>query len=158
VSPTTAAHVQDDLGADVAVILDGGPCAVGVESTIVDCSGDAPTILRPGGVPREAIEAVLDGAVPLAARVGGAPGTLPSHYRPHARLEIVAPESLGERRRALVAEGRTVGVLIDVDAAHLYARLREADAHGVEVILAVLPDEVGLGTAVADRLRRAADP
>jgi L-threonylcarbamoyladenylate synthase len=158
VSPTTAAHVQADLGSDVGVILDGGPCALGIESTIVDCSSDDPVILRPGGVPREAVEAVLGRTVPLDDRRGGAPGTLPAHYRPQARVEIVAPDAVGERRRTLVAEGLTVGILVGVEAPHLYARLRDADANGFDVILAVLPDEVGLGTAVADRLRRAATP
>ncbi len=158
VSPTTAAHVRDDLGSDVGVILDGGPCAVGVESTIVDCSADEPAILRPGGVPREAVEAVLGRSVPFADRRGGAPGTLASHYRPRARVEVVTSDRLGERRRELAAEGHTVGVLVGVEAAHLYARLRESDAAGVDVILTVLPEEVGLGAAVADRLRRAAAP
>jgi L-threonylcarbamoyladenylate synthase len=157
VSPTTAAHVREDLGADVGVILDGGPCAVGVESTIVDCAGAEPVILRPGGVPREAVEAVLGKRVPMERGVaGGAPGTLAAHYRPQARVEIVTADAVGARRRALSEEGRSVGVLVGVEAPHLYARLREADAAGFDVILAVLPDEVGLGAAVADRLRRAA--
>ncbi len=156
VSPTTAAHVRDDLGSDVGVILDGGPSALGVESTIVDWTAGDPVILRPGGVPREAVEAVLGRAVPIDDRRGAAPGTLASHYRPQARVEIVTSDRVGERRRALVDEGRTVGVLVGVEAPHLYARLREADTAGFDVILAVLPEEVGLGAAVADRLRRAA--
>ena len=90
VSPTTAADVRADLGDDVDVVLDGGPCRVGIESTIVDCSRPEPAILRLGGVPREAIESKLAREVPLltdgAVR---APGTLLAHYAPRARVELV---------------------------------------------------------------------
>jgi L-threonylcarbamoyladenylate synthase len=156
VSPTTAEHVRADLGTDVDVVLDGGPCAIGVESTIVDCTDGGVRILRPGGVPREGVEAVLGRHVEIAAVSGGAPGTLPMHYAPDARVELVDADALTARRAALTAEGAHVVVLAGVDAAHLYARLRDADASGADVVLAVLPSEDGLGAAVADRLRRAA--
>lgn len=156
VSPTTAEHVRADLGSDVDLVLDGGPCAIGVESTIVDCTGAAVRILRPGGVPREGIEAVLGQPVDIAAVSSGAPGTLPVHYAPTARVEIVDADELTARRAELTAQGAHVVVLAGVDAAHLYARLRDADASGADVVLAVLPAEDGLGAAVADRLRRAA--
>jgi L-threonylcarbamoyladenylate synthase len=199
VSPTTAAHVRADLGADVDLVLDGGPCAVGVESTIVDVSRGAPRVLRLGGLSVEALSEVLgqrldttvatSGGVPageLPAGVEGpsgsaalntpAPGTLPSHYAPEARVEVLAAPAVATRAAALLAEGRRVGVLAPrrieglpsgVDALPpaggaaayaqcLYQRLREADRRGLDVLLAVPPPERGIGAAVADRLRRAA--
>src|SRR5215218_3390648 len=106
VSPTTAADVLDDLGDDVDVILDGGPSRVGVESTIVDCSRPEPAILRLGGVPRERVEELLDRPVPLLDRGEvRAPGTLESHYAPHARVEVADPDSLAD----LLAEARERG-------------------------------------------------
>ena len=90
VSPTTAAHVRADLGNEVDLILDGGPCTIGVESTIVDVTVDPPALLRPGGVPLEALEAIVGG--PVLTEDGGvsrAPGMLASHYAPLARVEVV---------------------------------------------------------------------
>jgi len=177
VSPTSAAHVAADLGDAVDYIVDGGPCQVGVESTIVDLSAGAPSLLRPGGVPREAIEAVL-GCRLVTGAATPAPGTLPSHYAPRTRVVTAAADRLAEVAAAaappvailapasLVAgavlpAGVTVAPLPDAadDAARdLYAILRDLDGRGFATIVAVLPDEVGLGTAVADRLRRAAGP
>ncbi len=176
VSPTTAEHVRADLGDEVDFILDGGPCEVGVESTIVDLSGEVPAVLRPGGVPLEALEAALGRT--LTVRAHGdvrAPGMLPSHYAPRAGLELVAPDQLVSRAAVLAGEGRRVALLapagvpvpagatlfdIPADAAGyaraLYARLRDIDAAGFEVIVAAPPPESGLGLAVRDRLRRAA--
>ena len=191
VSPTTAAHVRADLGTDVDLVLDGGPCSVGVESTIVDLSQGAPRVLRLGGLSVDELAAVL--GHPLDARVatGGAglsgdgaaapsitpaPGTLPSHYAPEARVEVLAVEAVAGRARELLGEGRLVGLLAPrrieglprgVDALPpaggaqayakcLYQRLREADRRGLDVLLAVPPPETGIGAAVADRLRRAA--
>lgn len=164
VSPTTAQHVRDDLGTDVDVILDGGPCTVGVESTIVDVTGAQPVILRVGGVGADRL-AELVGA-PLAQRTSGevaAPGTLASHYAPDARVELVASAGgVAARAEHLRADGLTVAILdAPTDAAAyarvLYQRLRELDRPGVDVILAVPPaDTTGIGAAVVDRLRRAA--
>jgi L-threonylcarbamoyladenylate synthase len=173
VSPTTAADVRADLGPDVDVVLDGGPCRVGVESTIVDCSRPEPVILRLGGVTRERVEALLGRPIPL--RDGGevrAPGTLSSHYAPHARVELSDRSSLADRVAAARANGERVGVIggeapagvvalgiptDDDDYAHdLYRMLRDADARGLDRVIAVVPDADGLGAAVADRLRRAA--
>jgi L-threonylcarbamoyladenylate synthase len=177
VSPTRAEHVRADLGAAVDMILDGGPCPVGVESTIVDCSGVDPRVLRPGGVPVESLEAVLgyklDVITDMSVR---APGMLASHYAPSAQVEVLPAEAVSTRAHELVAQGVRVGVLAPgrvtglpggvealpptgsavVYAQCLYQRLREADRRGVEVLLAVPPPERGIGTAVADRLRRAA--
>ena len=163
VSPTTAQHVRDDLDGDVDLVLDGGPCAVGVESTIVDVTGDVPAVLRVGGVSEERL-AELTGA-PLARRVSGevaAPGTLPAHYAPDARVELFEDAAgMQERAAVLRTAGTRVGVIegsgdTDDDARHLYERMRALDAAGVEVILAVVPPDRGIGAAVADRLRRAA--
>jgi len=179
VSPTTAEHVLAELGDEVDLILDGGPCAVGVESTIVDLTGPAPRLLRPGGVPREELERVLGVPVPLATQATDvrAPGMLASHYAPRAGLALVAePELAAEAARRLAA-GLKVAVLapastampsgvlrveVPPDAAGfarvLYASLREADALGADLILAAPPPESGLGLAVRDRLTRAAAP
>jgi L-threonylcarbamoyladenylate synthase len=178
VSPTTAAHVRADLGSEVRVVLDGGPCRVGVESTIVDVSGGEPAILRVGGVSRSAIERVLGRKCVL--RTTGeiaAPGTPASHYSPRAEVELVEAGAVGERARELTARGRRAGLLVmtpvppelpgalvvldapvDVEeyARVLYARLREADEHGLDVLLVVIPPASdGLGAAIADRVCRA---
>jgi L-threonylcarbamoyladenylate synthase len=174
VSPTTAADVRADLGGDVDLVLDGGPCRVGVESTIVDCTGPRPAILREGGVPRGRVEALLGVTVPLLT--GGeiaAPGTLASHYAPRARVELTDRAEIEEHAMAAIARGERVGVIgappadarvvglgapADVEryAHDLYAMLRAADARELDVVLAVVPDGTGLAAAVADRLRRAA--
>lgn len=183
VSPTTAAHVLADLGADVDVVLDGGACTVGVESTIVDCSGDEVLVLRQGGVSVEALTAVLGfrprietvSAAPGEAR---APGMLAAHYAPSAQVIICAPDLVVAEAVALSAEddrGVVIGVLApgsvdglpvgvielepagDADryASVLYDRLRQADRLGITHLLCVPPPAVGLGAAVLDRLQRA---
>jgi L-threonylcarbamoyladenylate synthase len=179
VSPTTAADAVAELGDRVDFVLDGGPCRVGVESTIVDLSSGEPAILRPGGVTREALEEALGRPIPV--REGGpvrVPGQHAVHYAPAAAVELVAGAAARGRAAELAARGRRVAVITigvvplpgldpsvlrvelpDVEAGgarHLYTSLREADRLGVEVVLAVPPATVGLGLAVADRLRRAA--
>lgn len=159
VSPTTADHVRQDLGGDVDLVLDGGPCRIGVESTIVNLTSGGPEILRPGGVPREDLESALGVPVPLrgdgAVRV---PGVLESHYAPRARVEVHPEADLKARSELLASQGRTVAELTraDIAADRLYAALRRADADGVDVVLAPRPEGKGLGLAVADRLRKAA--
>ena len=177
VSPTTADHVVADLGHDVDYILDGGACSVGVESTIVDLSRGAPVLLRPGGMPREAIEALIGPLRAADDEAPAAPGTLASHYAP--RAEVYAVELVDVPRAVAAAKGR-VGILApasafaawgdlvgeryplpdDVEgmARGLYAALRDLDARGVDVVIAALPPAAGLGEAVGDRLRRAAGP
>jgi L-threonylcarbamoyladenylate synthase len=177
ISPTTADHVLADLGDDVDYVLDGGECEVGVESTIVDLTGPVPVLRRPGGAPR----AELEGALGVRLAEPAAPkysGSQPSHYAPGARVIAVAPDQLAAAVRAedglvavlapasvlaaagLPASVRTLALPDDLDdaARRLYAALRELDATGVDVIVAALPPEVGLGEAIADRLRRAAGP
>ncbi len=179
VSPTRAEHVREDLGDRVDFILDGGPCSIGVESTIVDLSSGEPAILRPGGVTREQLEAVLGQSVPL--RSGGpvrSPGQHALHYAPQAEVIVVAGDEIPKRTADLIAAGRRVVVLgnpaavklpgsveilplpdslADV-ARSLYELLREVDRRGYEVALVTLPPDEGIGLAIADRLRRAAGP
>lgn len=177
VSPTRASDVRADLGDDVDMILDGGPCTVGVESTIVDCTSEPPVILRLGGVPREAVEGLLDVAVPvLDTGAIAAPGTHAAHYAPRTQVRVLTDAEVLERAGSLLRCGRRVGLLAmsppenppeglvvleppaDVDdyARVLYRRLREADARALDDLLVVPPPPTGIGAAVADRLRRAA--
>ena len=165
VSPTTAAHVRADLGADVDLVLDGGPCAIGVESTIVDCTSDPPTLLRHGAVTIEELSATAGVAViEGTAGPSRAPGMLESHYAPAAAVELVSDGAAAAARAAVVrAEGRAVDVLDPgpdgaAYARHLYEWLREADARGLEVLVVVPPPDTGLGAAVNERLRKAAGP
>ncbi len=177
VSPTTAEHVVADLGDDVGYVLDGGPCDVGVESTIVDLSRDRAVLLRPGGMPRDAIEAITGPLAAADAAAPAAPGTLASHYAPRAQVIAVA---LDEVPAAVAASHGRIAVLAPAHAfarwpelrvhAHalpdddagmaraLYAALRDLDAAGVDVVIAALPPAAGLGEAVGDRLLRAAGP
>ncbi|MEU8983099.1 L-threonylcarbamoyladenylate synthase [Streptomyces sp. NPDC048309] len=180
VSPTTADHVRAELGAAVDFVLDGGPCEVGVESTIVDTTGEIPSILRPGGVTREDLKAVLGFpiVVPSTSRVR-VPGQHPSHYAPRARVILVEPQKVAAEAQLAQELGHQVGVLLPpslADApvkAHavvalpastaayargLYGFLRELDQRGCDLIVASLPVEERLGLAIANRLRRAAGP
>ncbi|MEW6642007.1 MAG: L-threonylcarbamoyladenylate synthase [Pseudomonadota bacterium] len=179
VSPTTAAHVAGDLTGRIDLIVDGGAVMVGVESTIVACL-DAPTLLRPGGVPREAIEAVLgerladagpeahggaDGPQPLA------PGMLTSHYAPRTRVRLdatsLAPgEALlafgptaipGAEHAAATLNLSAAGDLVEA-AAHLFGHLRALDRASASGIAVMPIPPGGLGEAINDRLRRAAAP
>lgn len=173
VSPTTARHVVDDLGDLVDAVLDGGPCSVGVESTIVDCRRSSATILREGGVPREDISAELGAhgftlsgssspTAPSTDTSAIAPGMLVSHYAPRARVEVFEDEQDLERRSLeLTTRGVPHSRLPHPDdvalySRNLYASLRSCDSTGAQVILALLPIPHGLGAAVRDRLRKAA--
>lgn len=186
VSPTSAGHVQADLGSDVDVLLDGGDCGVGVESTILDLSGEAPILLRPGGVTVERVESLLGVSVGHRAAAGvRAPGMLASHYAPRARVELLARGALGSRALELARAGQRVTVLLPLGddrdelrderkepgvlvldlgkseeeaAQRLYAALRQADLDRADVVLASLPEARGLGAALADRLTKAAGP
>ncbi|MFO0912474.1 MAG: L-threonylcarbamoyladenylate synthase [Pirellulales bacterium] len=161
VSPTTAEHVRRDLGSDVDLVLDGGPCRVGVESTVVDCTGVVPRILRPGGVTREALIETLGMDVPVVQRSDvRAPGQLPTHYAPRAQVMLVAVDELSERVDLLRQTGQRVVVLTEAELApeRLFAALREADESGADWIVAVPPAPSGVGLAVLDRLQKAAAP
>ncbi|NWG92710.1 MAG: threonylcarbamoyl-AMP synthase [Parvularculaceae bacterium] len=170
VSPTTAEHVRESLGERIALILDGGPCSVGVESTIVRIDGARAALLRPGGIPRDAIERVIGGKLDAATGAIEAPGMMQSHYATRAplRLDAAAPRE----DEAFIAFGPAgdhahmlnlseTGDLVEA-AANLFAHLRAADfmvsSSGLRgVAVAPVPDH-GLGEAINDRLKRAAAP
>lgn len=178
VSPTTARHVLDHLAGQVDLVLDGGPCPVGVESTIVSFAAATPALLRHGGLPQEEIEAwigpLATAAVP-ASSTPSAPGMLPQHYAPRTRLRLVsespAPPAHPRTRVGLLAF-QTVpapGAFAAVEvlsargdlreaAARLFGALRRLDERQLDLILAESVPEIGLGRAINDRLRRAAGP
>ncbi|MGO4704667.1 L-threonylcarbamoyladenylate synthase [Microvirga sp. 2MCAF38] len=172
VSPTNADHVLSDLDRRIDAVLDGGSTQVGVESTIIACLGDAPRLLRPGGVPREAVEELIGRkleATSAEAENPLAPGMLASHYAPHARVRLNA--TLIERGEAALLFGGSVPSGLDgaraalnlsengdpkEAAAHLFSYLRQLDASGAAVIAVAPVPETGLGEAINDRLKRAA--
>lgn len=172
VSPTTAAHVREDLGSDVDLILDGGPCGVGIESSIVDLSRGKPALLRPGGISAVALEAALGEA--LGAPDAEAPrvsGSLPAHYAPRTPARLVTSEAL-QAEIARLGNSAAVLALSPPDervdfwlrlpmepqayAQKLYAALRELDAAGCAMLLIESPPATPEWRAVLDRLRRAA--
>jgi L-threonylcarbamoyladenylate synthase len=166
VSPTTAQHVLDDLGARLDpvcdVILDGGPSPIGVESTIVDCTTHPPQLLRPGGIPAEDVERLLDLALGAVTGPVRAAGMLASHYAPRASLMVVPSRAAADGQAAALERAGLRVVVIDhggdlvAYARDLYADLRAADDRGADRIVAVLPPATGLGHAVRDRLAKAA--
>jgi L-threonylcarbamoyladenylate synthase len=164
VSPTTARHVLDDLGdrldPDRDVILDGGACPVGVESTIVDCAVSPPQILRAGGVPVEDVRRLLSGVIADASGPSRASGMLASHYAPRCAVRLVDSHDDAMALRAGTPGGEILDLGDDLVryARELYARLRDADERGVRVVIAVLPPAAGLGHAIRDRLTKAAAP
>lgn len=179
VSPTTAQHVVDGLGSKVDLILDGGPCSVGVESTIVSLVGPHPELLRPGSITVEQLSAVI-GSIRRSLPVNDtpiAPGQLPRHYATQTRLTILAsvgarPVLKDDERAGLLIFSQTsqrdtyfaaVEVLSPTGdfreaALHLFAALRRLDSLGLDRIYAEPCKEDGLGLAIMDRLRRCAAP
>jgi L-threonylcarbamoyladenylate synthase len=181
-SPTTAQHVYDDLRGQIELILDAGQTAIGMESTVVDVTVDPPVILRLGGLTRERIEDVIG---PVATDTGGerssrSPGTRHRHYAPRAKVLLIRQDDQAAFAEILQNErqaGRRVGCIvhssllaklesgefcrvlpssIDIFARHLFRTLRELDAMRVDVIVIEGVQQDGLGAAVMDRLRRAA--
>lgn len=166
ISPTRAEHVLEGLSGRIAAVLDGGPCAVGLESTIL-LPDPEPTLLRPGGLPVEALEAALGGPLATGGDAGKptSPGQLASHYAPDAALRLNATEA--QSGEVLVGFGAVQGALslsetgdLVQAAARLFHALREADRlAGPQGRIAFAPiPETGLGRAINDRLRRAAAP
>jgi L-threonylcarbamoyladenylate synthase len=174
VSPTTARHVMDDLGGRIDYIVDGGPAQVGVESTIVGFL-DGPKLLRPGGLPREQIEAVLEaplGDPPIGAFDAPiAPGMIESHYAPRAKLRLAVDHvnpgeallafgiklPVSTKDAALVLNLSPNGDLVEA-ATNLFSDLRTLDESGVATIAVMPVPNEGLGEAINDRLARAAAP
>jgi L-threonylcarbamoyladenylate synthase len=179
VSPTTAAHVQAELGSALRV-LDGGPCPVGIESTLVDCTRGAPVVLRPGQITREQLQAACGRSVDLPAKMDSAAprasGTLESHYAPQARVRLMQGDELAQRVQALGTLANNLalwsrkqppqlgaGVIWREQPQHaedaareLFATLREFDLHGVQQIWVELPPDTPDWEGVRDRLKRAA--
>jgi len=171
VSPTRAEHVAESLGDQVKLILDGGPCEVGLESTVLDLTTSTPTLLRPGGATREAIEAVigpvaLSDAIPSGDAPRKSPGQLASHYAPSRPVRLNATTvSADEGLLAFGAQPpagarRTLNLSPTADlteaAANLFAMLRALDSADVSRIAVMPLPQTGLGLAINDRLRRAA--
>lgn len=167
ISPTTAQHVAAELGDKVAIILDGGPCAIGLESTVVDTTGTSPTLLRGGGVTTESIEALLGLSLVIAGSDDTAPkspGMLTSHYAPARLLRMNAANA--ESGEALLGFGLAPEATINLSAAgdlteaaaNLFASLRLLDSPSWTGIAVMKIPETGLGRAINDRLRRAAAP
>jgi L-threonylcarbamoyladenylate synthase len=176
ISATTAAHVADEFGPEVAVILDGGACDHGIESTIVDCTRKEPAVLRPGAISVEQLARVLGN--PMRASTTDAPrasGTLASHYAPRTTSRLLRREALQDALAQLGGPGSHIAVLahsvtqppefegtwFDAPfdsvgyAHHLYANLRALDAHQADEIWIETPPDGPDWTAVNDRLRRA---
>ncbi len=182
ISPTTAAAVATELAGAPGelMVIDGGPCPVGIESTIVDVSGPAPRLLRPGTITAEDVAACL--GTPLEAAGAGSPahpGSAPRHYAPGTPLVLAAPDELASAvagahatREPFVVLARawpagvpsTGGTLLELPgtlpelARDIYRLLREADGAGAARIVCELPEGSGIGMALRDRLTRAATP
>jgi L-threonylcarbamoyladenylate synthase len=175
VSPTLAAHVIADLAAEIDAVIDGGPTPLGLESTIIDCTGASPLLLRPGGVPRGDIERVLGVKVADAGSADAAapqsPGRLASHYATRARIRLDANKVLpgeallnfgareleGSRGARIALDLSPSGDLAEA-AANIFSYLRALDASGIESIAVAPIPRDGLGEAINDRLARGAAP
>ena len=161
VSPTSAVHVVNDLGDSVDLVLDGGPCAIGIESTIVECTSSSVQVLRPGKVNALEIARITGLSISALDGPSRAPGMLLAHYAPKARVELC--NSITEAQELLhrLTENRmSVEILHHEDpntyALCLYDNLRTADLNGRQVVIAVLPPNNDLGIAIRDRLIKAA--
>ncbi|MCL2524854.1 MAG: L-threonylcarbamoyladenylate synthase [Betaproteobacteria bacterium] len=176
ISPTAAAHVAEELGERVALILDGGPCKVGIESTIVDCSRPQPVVLRPGHIAPLHLAAVLGQQPAIASASADTPrvsGSLEAHYAPQTPLRLIARADLADFLAA--QHGKRCGILSPnsppavtphdwrqlpaepLGYAHdLYAALRSLDCPGIDLIVVEAPPADPAWAAIADRLRRAA--
>jgi L-threonylcarbamoyladenylate synthase len=177
VSPTSAEDVREELKDSVDLVLDGGRCRVGIESTIIDLSTTTSRILRPGKITEQELHHVLCSSVATRSNTPVRyPGNKPSHYAPRARVILASLDDAEQKIEEWRQHGDRVGLLssrlpnvlpenvtwlrltegIEEQAQELYHCLREADHLGLQVLVAVMPADVGIGHAVCDRLRRAA--
>ena len=171
-SPTTADAVSDELSDYLSkddLILDGGPCAVGVESTIIDCTKDKPTILRPGAVTKEMIEDTLGISIDLfsfttASNQVKASGLLKSHYAPKAKVFLTGTPTAGDGLVALASYATPAGVVRLAEprtneeyAKNLYEAFRLADHKGIQRVFVIPPEGSGIAIAINDRLAKSAN-
>lgn len=177
ISPTSARHVRQELGDAVDVLLDGGDCRVGIESTIVDLSTGTMRLLRPGAITtRDLEQTVAEPVDPAISPVIRSPGRMPLHYAPDASVVLASMEEVPAKIAEYAALGVRMGVMSETRATawpahvpwlpmgntaseqahHLYRRLREADEMGLAALIVVPPNDRGLGYALCDRLCRAA--
>lgn len=176
-SPTRAEHVVADLGDVDGLLLDAGPCPVGVESTVVDARGQTPVVLREGAVTREHLGLTAAsplGSPPTGGLTAASPGTRYRHYAPSCRVEVADVGDGPRRAQALAQQGARVGLVAAAPGAQdvvtlavvrdaddlgrrLYALLRAAESAGVDVVVVEAVPEAGIGRAVMDRVRRAAE-
>jgi len=177
VSPTSAEDVKEELGEKVDLVLDGGRCVIGIESTIVDLSTEVPRVLRPGKITETMIYSVLNSSkTSLLEAPPHHPGDKPSHYAPNARLILASQENVRQHIEESLKSGQRVGLMasqlpaevsehinwirlsesIEDQAYELYHSLRHADHLGLQILIVMMPSDIGIGHALRDRLRRAA--
>ena len=177
VSPTSAEDVHEELGDKVDMVLDGGRCSIGIESTIIDLSTSQARILRPGKITEQAIIDVLTSSVTGTSNIPiSCPGSKPSHYAPQALVILASREDAVQQVKEWHERGQRVGLLsshrltglpknvtwlsfsrsVEEQAYELYQRLRQADHLNLQVLVAVMPEAIGVGHALCDRLQRAA--
>ncbi len=163
VSPTTAQHVAADLGHDVKIILDGGECTIGIESTIIDCTTTPPQLLRAGAITVEQIQTECQVTVVCATGESRASGMLEKHYAPECEIELFNDRDQAETRRSELSKLGATSEILDFGddlalyAHSLYARLRDADKRKVEVVIAIRPPLTGVGLAINERLEKASN-
>ena len=170
-SPTQADHVVAGLGAHIAMVLDGGPCAIGLESTVVDLTTSQTTILRPGGLSREDLIKVLGEDVPITTSETSqpkSPGMLRRHYAPATPMRLNATQVAGDEALLAFGDNQPTGAAQTLNlsptgdltqaAANLFTMLRDLDGNRHRTIAVVPIPDHGLGTAINDRLTRAASP
>jgi L-threonylcarbamoyladenylate synthase len=171
ISPTRAEHVVESLGERVGLVIDGGPCLIGLESTVLDLTTGQPTLLRPGGATREAIESVIgpiaiSDAMPAGDVARKSPGQLESHYAPSRPVRLNAVSVAADEGLLAFGPQAPQGAMLTYNlsatgdlgqaAANLFAMLRALDRPGIGRIAVMPIPEAGLGLAINDRLRRAA--